>query len=291
MNYILADTEVQYDKFSQKDKMITVYVPFDCKNKCRFCTSKSIYKNKVDANKVKEILNKVRLSDIKEVVFTGGEPLENLFELQEMIKRVDNKNIYINTSAPALNFNNFVNFVNGNPHIKGVNISRHYKSYSKDAQNSCFELATDQEISRLKCNVRINVVLTNENRNELESYVARWAKIKKPNLDINFRENYNLITPINLHSLDNDVISYLSHRYEYFGQIYCHACDKLLFTSKDFLGLIRYHRGLNLTRIQIGNSVVEMQELVLFPDGELCTDWDKTKTGLEKYCQLLNLKY
>ena len=37
-------------------------------------------------------------------------------------------------------------------------------------------------------------------------------------------------------------------------------------------------------------KIVEMQELVLFPDGELCTDWDKTTDGLEEYMRILNNK-
>ena len=41
--YVLSDSEVTYTPETKKDKMCTVYFPANCKNDCKFCTSKIFY--------------------------------------------------------------------------------------------------------------------------------------------------------------------------------------------------------------------------------------------------------
>ncbi len=287
--FILADTEVQYDISSKKDRMVTVYVPFDCKNKCKFCTSKGTYRNGTDKEKILKWLRSFRDSSLTEIVFTGGEPLEDLESLKEMLEIVSNKNVYINTLLPEKSANEFIEFTNTHSFIKGINISRHYSTFKHDQLNNGYVLAEDDVLSKFKCNVRINIVLNEINRKQIIEYIERWKKVGKRDLDVTFREDYNKVTINNLHDLENETICLLSDKYEYFGQIYCHACDKILFKDRDFGGIIRYHRGLNCTRVRIGN-VIEMQELVLFPNGELCSDWDRTTLGLKDYLKELKIE-
>ena len=126
----------------------------------------------------------------------------------------------------------------------------------------------------------------------MKKVLNRWEKIwkqkKGQKLDVSFRHDYNKIVNENLHLLNTESIMAATEVGNYYGRVYCHACDKVLFKTKNGMDF-RIHRGLPNTRIKIGN-IVEMQELVLFPDGILCTDWDKSQDGLEYYMKLLNIK-
>ena len=71
---------------------LTVFVPYDCQNNCNFCTSKESYKtDKPSVENVKFQLNRF-FEDfnypIKDVVFTGGEPMSNITVLKDLVKIV-----------------------------------------------------------------------------------------------------------------------------------------------------------------------------------------------------------
>lgn len=301
MKFILADTEVLYDKNSKKDKMCTVYVPFNCSMGCEFCISKEIYNNGVSIEGVMNSLKSLRDSDVSEIVFTGGEPMNNLDALKEMLSIVDNKNVYINTSFFDKGSDEFIKIVNTFDCVKGVNISRHKKSFVEDcmARTSggawdIILLAPDEKVAMIKKPVRINIVCADEfNIFETDEYVNRWSKLSRAGFDITFRVPYQDVNNSNIHELENEHISKLTELYELDSMLYCHACDKLFFTGSTFTGnenggYIRYHRGLHLTRIKIG-TIIEMQELVMFPDGKIHTDWDGTDDGLEEFCNILKI--
>ena len=72
-------TRIERFTIGRNDFSLTVYVPWDCNNKCKFCSSKSDYSLiNCDFDKVLEQLKRIRNSKISTVVFTGGEPLNNL---------------------------------------------------------------------------------------------------------------------------------------------------------------------------------------------------------------------
>jgi len=105
----------------RSDFGITVYVPWNCSNNCKFCTSKQYYSTiKSDFESVKKQLKVVRKSLIKIVTFTGGEPSADVEKLKELVKMVDNKTVYINTTLPAKNAEEFIEFVNNTPCIKST---------------------------------------------------------------------------------------------------------------------------------------------------------------------------
>lgn len=291
--YILCDSEVTYTPDTKKDKMCTVYFPADCKNNCKFCTSKAFYRvNRPNREKVLKWLQSLANSSVSEIVFTGGEPMSDLDLLEEMLEICKEKNVYINTTFLNKGKAKFIDLVNRYSCVKGVNISRHCETFSED----CLLLngiAYDEDMLDIKTNVRINCFVGERiSKFKMEKILNRWEDIwtqKKDNLlDISFRHDYNLITPEILHLLDTDSIKAATEVGEYYGRVYCHACDKVLFKTKKGMDF-RIHRGLQNTRVKIGN-IVEMQELVLFPDGELCTDWDKTTDGLEEFMKVLNIK-
>ena len=291
--YILCDSEVTYTPLTKKDKMCTVYFPADCKNDCRFCTSKVFYKeNKPNRDKVLEWLRALGDSDVSEIVFTGGEPMSDLSLLKEMLEICKEKNVYINTTFLENGKDEFIDLVNKYDCVKGINVSRHFESFYIDSK-ILNGIAEDEELLKINTNVRINCFVGERiSRDKMINILTRWEKIwEKKNgnsLDVSFRHDYNTITPESLHLLDTESIYAATEVGEYYGRVYCHACDKVLFKTKRGMNF-RIHRGLQNTRVKIGH-IVEMQELVLFPDGVLCTDWDKTCDGLDSYLQMLNVK-
>lgn len=289
--YILSDSEVTYTKNTKKDRMCTVYFPKDCPNNCKFCTSKEFYnKNKPNKEKVLDWLKSFENSELTEIVITGGEPMSDIELLRKMLEYCKNKNVYINTTFFYRNLDEFINLVNEYTCIKGINISRHTESYEKDSK-ILKNIAKDEEVLRINTNVRINCFVGEKiNKDKMEQVINRWEPLweKKESLDLSFRHDYNTINESILHLLDTESIRSATEVGEYYGRVYCHACDKVLFKTKKGMNF-RIHRGLQKTRVKIGN-IIEMQEMVLFPDGVLATDWDKTQDGLEYYLELLNIR-
>lgn len=291
--YVLSDSEVTYTPDTKKDKMCTVYFPADCKNNCKFCTSKTFYKkNKPNPKKVLKWLQALADSNVSTIVITGGEPMSDLILLKEMLDICKNKTVYINTTFLENGKEKFINLVNSNKCVKGINISRHTTSYANDSK-VLSDIAKDEDVLKIKTNVRINCFVgTKIDKTKMEKILNRWEKIweqkKNHKLDVSFRHDYNQITNENMHLLNTESIKAATEIADYYGRVYCHVCDKVLFKTKKGMDF-RIHRGLNNTRIKIGN-IVEMQELVLFPDGILCTDWDKSQEGLEQYMKILNIK-
>lgn len=293
MNYVLADTEVTYTPLTKKDMMCTVYFPHDCDNNCKFCTSKPFYlENVPNKEKVLEWLKSLSESNVSDFVITGGEVMTDLELLIEMLEILKHKTVYINTTFLNKNKDRFIEIVNHYPNIKGINISRHCETFEMD--NLILSgVAPDEDILKINTNVRINCYVgMNINQDKMAKILYRWEKIwklkEKNTLDVSFRHDYNRMTEENLHILDTESIKSATELANYYGRVYCHVCDKVLFKTKNGMSF-RIHRGLQNTRISFGN-IVEMQELVLFPDGVLCTDWDKTTDGLEEYLEILNIQ-
>ena len=66
---------------------VTVFVPYDCNNRCPFCINKKEYADCTGFS-LDAILDSIRTMDAItprcDFVFTGGEPLANLEALQKM---------------------------------------------------------------------------------------------------------------------------------------------------------------------------------------------------------------
>lgn len=291
--YVLCDSEITYTPDSKKDKMCTIYFPADCKNNCKFCTSKIFYSlNPPNKEKVLKWLRLFRESDLSEIVITGGEPMSDLNLLNEILELCSNKNVYINTTFLNDGKEKFIELLKKYLNIKGINISRHSISYEKDCA-LLNNIAKDEDVLKIPTNVRINCFVGQKiSKEKMQKVIDRWEPIwrKKENhtLDISFRHDYNTTTEENMHLLNTPSIKAATQIANYYGRVYCHACDKVLFKTKSGMDF-RIHRGLQKTRVKIGN-IVEMQELVLFPDGVLCTDWDKTTIGLKEFMKILNIK-
>lgn len=262
---------------------VTVYVPFNCKNNCEFCSSKQEYsKYKMEPFKILYELEKISNSNIEEVVFTGGEPMSDLFALKMMVEKVKNKKVYINTSFLNSSREDFCKFVNETDCIKGINISRHNESFIKDSK-MLHDIAEDKFIKNIKKPVKINVVFSAvQSQSFFQNILTRWSAFK--NVSVSFRQNFTLTTQNTLHDLNDDNISMLCKFGEFQTVTFCNVCDTIWYKTSYGLNY-SYHRGLENTSIMFGN-VLQINDIVLYPNGKLAYDWDGRDeyiSDVEKY--------
>lgn len=283
----------------RNDFSVTVYVPWNCNNNCKFCSSKEDYeKIKSDFPKLKESLQLIRESILPIVVFTGGEPSADVEKLRELVSIVDNKIVYINTTLPYKNCGTFIKFVNDTPCVKGISISRHKYNYGDDCK-ILHNIADDDIITLIQKPVRINVVEDGEDPFspfKIERYVARWEKIAKlkggpKSLILNLRSNYCLQDRHYLHEMtDCKVINDLASKYYYSAHNFCNVCDTCTFEkldeNKNTELVILYHRGVMHTAIKFAN-IVEVNDLIILQNGDICYDWDGKKEQIETFLDMI----
>lgn len=256
---------------------LTIMVPYDCENNCKFCISKQEYAlHKPDKEKVIRSLYRFFALEggcgAHDVVITGGEPMSDINFLREVVNQVPKvKDIYINTSFIKKNIDEFINFVNSTSQIKGVNISRHTVSYEDDCKILC-NIAEDEWIREIKKSIRINCVI-GESTSLIDGVVDRWKAFK--NVEISFRADFTRMTEKDLHVPFCKVNNYLASKFSYVGNTQCHVCDTTAFKTDEGM-LVKYHRGLKTTSIRTPKGI-EVNDFVLRQDGKLFLDWDFKK--------------
>lgn len=253
---------------------VTIYAPYDCPNKCPFCTSKQLYKeNKGSFYGVYTAINTLKNTTIpyKEFVITGGEPTANIKLLRCIISHLPHdKRIFINTTLLAKTYDEFVEYLLSpeGQRINGVNISRHAATYEEEL-NTLSHIATDEQIQQLAqiVPVRINCVLTpNTNKNEV---INRWYG---KNVEISFRADFTTIhTDAELHTPYDPNAIELSQSCSYVEHTGCNVCDTVIFKHNNMN--VRYHRGKEHTLI-VREKEIEFNDIVVFPDGTISLDWD-----------------
>lgn len=265
---------------------VTVYVPFNCSNNCKFCASKAQYKNGVNYDNVYKTLSEFRNSTIKEVVFTGGEPMNNIEKLSKLIDLVDNKDVFINTSFINKNKDAFIELVNSKECIKGVNISRHTQNYEDDLKILC-GIAPDKDIAKFNKPVKINSVLYKEDLAEekVSNIVNRWAALGRNNISVCFRRDFRIKG--GLHDLDDPNLLVMNNMFEFLGRTYCNICDTTYY-DHSVLNTISYHRGQFVTALNFG-STVEINDIIIDQLGNLYYDWDYKKEELESFKKAFNI--
>lgn len=261
---------------------LTIMVPYDCSNNCKFCISKKLYKDR-PADKeavieaVKQFFDTGYDSYVKDVVITGGEPMQDIYTLSEIINLIPaDKNIYINTTFITENLKEFVFYVNTNPRIKGINISRHTPKIELD-RKIMRNIADDDAILMIRKPVRINCVINDPA--VINTVVARWTALKHPALEVSFRADFTKTDPAKLHNpYDSVTLHLVQNDWEYVDHTFCHVCDTVIFKTPDNF-YIRYHRGLKTTSIRLpysGNNI-EVNDFVISQDGKVYFDWDLTE--------------
>lgn len=247
----------------------TIYVPYDCKNNCPFCTSKKEYSRlKMDENAVKQALRKlVAHPDIKDIVFTGGEPTANPKLLKELVEIARHKNVYINTTLPRNNFFECLDIFNGGV-VSGVNVSRHHATFAQDSK-VFHDVVDDWTLGGIGVPVKVNVVLTDKTTiDEVKDIIQRWKPYKK--VTVCFRRDFRKTTFSTLHLLAGDpILDYLTDNYTLAAHTFCDVCDTVLFEER-----ISFHRGLEESSFELGGKVI-VNDIIVFPNGEISYDWDK----------------
>ena len=258
--------------FGRENLALTVFVPYDCRNKCPFCSSKETYgTHRPSVDNVKYQLKRVLTEfnyPIKDVVFTGGEPMEDVGGLKELIDLVPPQyNIYINTTFTNRNIDEFVGFVNECPKIKGINISRHSETYEQDCALLC-DIATDDKISTIQKPVRINCVVRNQN---ILKVIERW---NGTGVHLYFRKDFNIEQDsTELHNpYDELTMKLVATGFSFKSHTQCNVCDTIIF-EKDGQ-IVAYHKGQKNSSIQTQEHL-EINDLIIDQTGAFTFDWGK----------------
>ena len=257
---------------------LTIFVPFDCSNNCYFCTSKASYRtNPPNLEKVKEAIVDFFTNyrfPITDVVFTGGEPMENIPVLKDLIDLIpSDKNVFINTSFINKNTIEFCNLVNNEDKIKGISISRHCTTYEEDyklLRNIC----PDDFVTLFTKPVKINCVVGNLIKEErISKIVERWRKLR---VLLSFRKDFTTVkTDLELHNPYDYVPRELIRLgYKYDNHTQCNVCDTTRFWNGS--SLIQYHKGFEHTALE-KDGMLEINDLIIFQDGRFAYDWSGCK--------------
>ena len=258
--------------FGRDNLALTIFVPYDCKNKCPFCSSKETYQtHKPSMDNVKFQLKRVLEEfdyPIKDVVFTGGEPMADVDGLRELIELVPPKyNIYINTTFTKKNLHEFVDLVNGCKKIKGVNISRRTATYEHDCA-MLYDIASDECISMIKKPVRINCVVRSQ---DISAVINRWSGT---GIHLYFRKDFNIEQDsTELHNpYDELTLKLITNGFKFKAHTQCNVCDTTVFEKNG--QCVAYHKGQKNSSIRVGEDL-EINDLIIDQTGVLKFDWDE----------------
>lgn len=260
----------------------TIFVPYDCNNNCPFCTSKALYRDNTENMKLLKdnirLINKT--SKIKDVVITGGEPFADLEKLGEILSLISiNKRVFINTSMPIKDEESRTKvkefLKKYKRQISALNISRHLSVSMENDTNDKF-INSLRKIVNLKINcVLYNIELNEESATKFKEFIKRF-----PNANICFRADYRGMTFEKLKTLNDPfiafVVNHLGAKYIQGGG--CQVCNDDSF-KVEIVGIehiIHYHRGMEHSSIQIGDSVI-INDIIIMPDSHMCYDWDNKR--------------
>lgn len=256
---------------------VTLFVPWDCGRNCAFCTTKHEYKDTSNFSLDKQISTLLGiwcLSEIKDVVITGGEPFANIPELDRLfsairsLHRLSPKNVFINTSKLDFTdgeFDEFQRFLdNYRGVIDGVSISNHIGNEWAAPDNEVISSLRQHRIPvRMNCVVDYNSVTYHE----LIDFVLTWQHTVDT---ISFRRDYTTVHDKNDLTGADAMVEKLAALFGQYTESGCQVCHDNVF--KD--GKVHYHRGYATTSIvnQFGDVIVN--DLIIKQDGKLYLDWE-----------------
>lgn len=266
-------------KIGRVNTSVTIFVPYDCTNRCNFCTTKHLYKDELDFDlifeKMKSHIDMLINYGFTIFTLTGGEPLADLVKCKLIVDYIyeksifkDDLEIYINTSLPkGEGVDNIVNYLNDeNNHITGISVSRHRNTWEQDLKLLANVFSDDELNLITKPSVRINCLLTRVVDPEI--FVQRFSE---HDVIINFRANYMKINSNNLHNNDQTV-ELFNHLYKKLNQSGCNVCDTVSYQKEDTGQIVLYHRGIFTTKIE-HDKFVEINDIVINMFGDAYIDW------------------
>ncbi len=262
---------------------VTVFVPYDCGNKCPFCINKQEYADTTgfSAENIRSSIELLHsITPRCDFVFTGGEPLADPETLQTMLDIIPKSHrIFINTTLPVMknrSSDEIVDFLNANhDKITCVNVSRHLHKYVAEGDDSIFD--------SIRVPVRINCVLFGKYTPDmLLSFTQRF---RSHGLPIQFRSDYTHTTPENLYDEKDDcVFQTLSALFGCTSASGCRIRCNYDFGSE--APEISYHKTLPYSTIQVkhdGREYDVLYDIIIKQNGEIHSDWTGVKMDVEKY--------
>lgn len=262
---------------------VTVFVPYDCGNKCPFCINKQEYAS-TEGFSADKICRSIQVLDSItpecDFVFTGGEPLADLPSLQKMLDMIPKSHrIFINTTLPVMKKHSaeeVVSFLNGNKDkISCVNVSRHLLKYVEESGDDIFD--------RLQVPVRINCVLFGKYTPEkLSTFIQRF---QKHGLPIQFRSDYTHTTPENLYDeKDDPIFQTLSSILPCTSASGCRIRCNYGFGSEG--PEVSYHKTLPYSTMTVNDNGVDydvLYDIIVKQNGDIHSDWTGVILDVEKY--------
>lgn len=268
---------------------ITVFVPWDCENKCPFCTTKSLYSSMdLSLTNVIASLKELLKTDVREIVITGGEPFSNLEGLDQILSTIyehESKKVYINTTFPkkTQNEKTLELIEKYRCFVRGINVSRH-NGISSD-EDRLFIRSVDCRIP-----VRINHIvdettakhMTND---DLEKLIYDASFVSS---SLCFRYDYRKV-------LDTEQLKSI-HINDFLNRLFemesiscvnsrgCLVCNTDVFRYKrgvrDYDVL--FHRGTQHTFVRT-NMYGIINDIIVFPNGTVRLDWNENAPALIDY--------
>lgn len=268
---------------------ITVFVPWDCENKCPFCTTKSLYSSMdLSLTNVIASLKELLKTDVREIVITGGEPFSNLEGLDQILATIyehESKKVYINTTFPkkTQNEETLALIEKYRCFVRGINVSRHNGISSEE--DRLFIRSVDCRIP-----VRINHIvdettakhMTND---DLEKLIYDASFVSS---SLCFRYDYRKVLDTeqlkSIHS--NDFLNRLFEM-ESLSYVHSHGC---LVCNTDVFGYKRgvrdydvlFHRGTQNTFVRT-NLYGIINDIMVFPNGTVRLDWNDNAPAIIDY--------
>lgn len=262
---------------------VTIFVPYDCNNHCPFCINKGEYADCTGFSTEKICKSIDRMHNITpycDFVFTGGEPLADLNELQVMIDHIPaSHKIYINTTLPVSENqpeNEVLAFIEHNKDkITCMNVSRHLVKYVQESN--------DDLLAKLPVPFRVNCVLYKDY--PAEGLIEYLERFKKVGAAVQFRFDYTSTTPENLYDADNDpILAVLKQIATYTGLDGCRMRCGFHF---DYKGMeLTYHKTLPYSTIVEKDGDVTydiLYDILIKQNGDIHGDWDGTPLDIEAY--------
>lgn len=266
---------------------VTIFVPYDCPNKCPFCTSKDDYKDTSNfslSNILSSIKEVCRIKQIRDIVITGGEPFADLTILQKILNvcKKYNKNIYINTTLPvkdSIDIDYIYNFIKKNENIiSGLNISRHMCLKTNYENDDLIQML----YNNTKVRLRINSVLLNVTAEltRVCDFINNYSKFVH---SINFRGDYTKVkNQDDLRGLNEPILDILFSLPElhYLGSGGCLVCNNNDFVNDKGV-YISYHRGYEHSLVKKGRYLI-LNDIIIKQDGKILSDWDGEELNTTK---------
>lgn len=253
-------------RYNILSKTAQIFVPYNCGNNCPFCSTRQYYNTlHLNMSKTLNVIRQLNNNDfVDHFTFTGGEPLYNFNYFKALVYN-SKLPIYVITSLPLVdNIDEIIEYINNEPKIIDVTISRHI-DYEFNVKVGSIDY-----IKKINKPISINTVITEGfTKEKFLSFINYYEEqLSDKELTINLRHDYRTVTEETLHVQDeyNMMLSELG--YNFINTVSCPICNVDIYEYSENR-FIRYHKI-------IENKIIEHEDyedvysLIVSPDARIC---------------------